>query len=148
MGRKLMRVPLDFDWPLNEVWPGYLMTNLCSTMSESRDAQKYDHDGQCERCIKFAKMVGWKINKDYKCPMEPVYDPPKGEGYQLWETTSEGSPTSPVFKTLDELATWCEDNATVFASFKASKEEWIKMIKKDQIVHKEKHGNTCFIMGI
>lgn len=31
---------------------------------------------------------------------------PTGEGWQLWETVSEGSPTSPVFATADELATW------------------------------------------
>jgi hypothetical protein len=24
MGRKVRRVPLDFDWPLNEVWEGFL----------------------------------------------------------------------------------------------------------------------------
>lgn len=33
-------------------------------------------------------------------------DPPFGEGYQLWETFSEGSPISPVFKTPEELADW------------------------------------------
>jgi hypothetical protein len=29
---------------------------------------------------------------------------PAGEGWQLWETTSEGSPVSPVFSTPEELA--------------------------------------------
>lgn len=32
--------------------------------------------------------------------------PPTGEGYQMWETTSEGSPVSPVFATKDELVNW------------------------------------------
>lgn len=32
--------------------------------------------------------------------------PPKGNGWQLWETTSEGSPISPVFPTTDALAEW------------------------------------------
>lgn len=36
-------------------------------------------------------------------------DPPKGEGWQLWETVSEGSPVSPVFATADELAGWMSD---------------------------------------
>jgi hypothetical protein len=27
MGRKLMRVPLNFDAPINETWKGYLITN-------------------------------------------------------------------------------------------------------------------------
>lgn len=39
---------------------------------------------------------------------EPV-GPPVGEGWQLWETVSEGSPQSPVFATADELATWMSD---------------------------------------
>lgn len=32
--------------------------------------------------------------------------PPTGDGWQLWETVSEGSPVSPVFSTADELAQW------------------------------------------
>lgn len=31
-------------------------------------------------------------------------DPPAGDGYQIWETVSEGSPISPVFATPEELA--------------------------------------------
>ena len=31
-------------------------------------------------------------------------EPPVGEGYQVWETVSEGSPTSPVFTTARDLA--------------------------------------------
>lgn len=30
-------------------------------------------------------------------------EPPTGEGWQLWETVSEGSPITPVFKTPEEL---------------------------------------------
>lgn len=33
-------------------------------------------------------------------------EPPTGEGYQLWETVSEGSPITPVFATAEELARW------------------------------------------
>ena len=31
-------------------------------------------------------------------------EPPGGDGYQIWETVSEGSPISPVFATPEELA--------------------------------------------
>jgi hypothetical protein len=37
--------------------------------------------------------------------------PPEGEGYQLWETVSEGSPISPVFAAPEDLATWLVGNA-------------------------------------
>lgn len=33
-------------------------------------------------------------------------EPPTGEGWQLWETVSEGSPVSPVFETAEALAQW------------------------------------------
>ncbi|MER8004743.1 hypothetical protein [Streptomyces sp. NPDC094149] len=36
-------------------------------------------------------------------------DPPKGDGWQLWETVSEGSPVSPVFASADGLAEWMSD---------------------------------------
>lgn len=34
------------------------------------------------------------------------YEPPEGEGWQLWENVTEGSPVSPVFAAAEELATW------------------------------------------
>lgn len=46
-------------------------------------------------------------------------DPPEGEGWQLWETVSEGSPISPVFATADELAGWMSDPAR--------KEDWLPL---------------------
>jgi len=55
-------------------------------------------------------------------------EPPVGEGYQLWENTSEGSPKSPVFSTLDELCQWCEKHATTFGSMTATKEEWEQIL--------------------
>ncbi len=70
-------------------------------------------------------------------------EPPIGDGYQLWETTSEGSPSSPVFNTLDELCEWCEENATTFGSFKAKKSEWLKMLSEDNVYHSE--GGFVFI---
>lgn len=33
-------------------------------------------------------------------------DPPTGDGWQVWESTSHGSPITPVFATDEELATW------------------------------------------
>lgn len=70
------------------------------------------------------------------------FEPPKGDGFQLWETTSEGSPQSPVFATLDELCTWCATNATTFGSHRATAEEWRKMLDADFVAHTE--GNMVF----
>jgi len=81
----------------------------------------------------------WKKEADRWTPTEP----PKGKGYQLWQTTSEGSPISPVFKTLDELCVWAAENATTFASEKATKDQWMAMLEKDFVHHKE--GNNLFM---
>lgn len=70
-------------------------------------------------------------------------DPPTGDGFQLWETTSEGSPASPVFKTLDELCAWCETGATTFANHTTTKERWKEMLERDFVHHRE--GNMTFI---
>jgi hypothetical protein len=59
-------------------------------------------------------------------------EPPEGNGYQLWETTSEGSPVSPVFKTPEELARWlCDNNASSFGEQTESYETWLKFVSKD-----------------
>ena len=251
MGRELKRVPLDFKWPLNQVWKGYLNPysfhecKACDGTGESRESkalsdswynfksptgkgwndeltqdevdalvkadrlfdltrvplnekQKKDleekiknggnswlpynngHKPTAEEvnqmvkerklhhdCInrwicveQRAKRLGITNTKCEFCngdggfyfndkikkaeKFKPV-EPPIGEGYQLWETTSEGSPVSPVFTTLDELCEWCEDNATTFGNCKTTKEKWKQMLEDNFVVHKEKIGNnTCY----
>jgi hypothetical protein len=73
---------------------------------------------------------------------EPTH-PPTGDGYQLWETTSEGSPESPVFASLDELCSWCADNATTFANYRASAAKWREMLDTNLVMHVE--GNVAFM---
>jgi hypothetical protein len=99
MGRIVKRVPVQFRWPLNRVWKGYINPHT-SLAGNGEAAKKWTY-----------------------------FDPPKGEGYQLWETTTEGSPISPVFKTFDELCAWAEKNATVFGDFTASKAAWKQMLE-------------------
>lgn len=71
------------------------------------------------------------------------YEPPKGDGFQLWETTSEGSPISPVFKTLDELCAWAEKKASTFGDSKTTAAQWKKMLGDGLVYHQE--GNATFI---
>jgi len=52
-------------------------------------------------------------------------NPPAGDGYQIWETVSEGSPISPVFSTATDLArhmattSWGADKGTTFKQWMA-----------------------------
>ena len=54
-------------------------------------------------------------------------------GYQLYETTTEGTPVSPIFPSLQELAAWCEDRATVFAGFKWTRDQWLASFEADSL---------------
>ncbi|MDP3937911.1 MAG: hypothetical protein Q8R92_07220 [Deltaproteobacteria bacterium] len=68
--------------------------------------------------------------------IQSVYDawvptpPPPGDGWQMWETTSEGSPISPVFSTPEDLAHWLSNSrASSFGDDTATYEQWLGMIQ-------------------
>lgn len=212
MGRNVRRVPLDFDHPLNEVWPGFLspydfppckdcdydapptiMDRLFPTPRHGSGytpeayaiAQTFyphmiggpmadrlawcDKLGQAEvdNLIEEGRLRVWRgewvkeprtaaeVNADqrrgglgghdainrgilvrFRCERLgillhcPTCDgngdiatteerdaaenwegtgPPEGDGWQLWETVSEGSPISPVCESAEALAAWLAD---------------------------------------
>jgi hypothetical protein len=61
--------------------------------------------GQCATCDGHASLEKYPGQRAEAEAWEPA-GPPEGEGWQLWETVSEGSPISPVFTEVDELAGW------------------------------------------
>lgn len=125
MSREVKRVPLNFDWPMNKIWPGYMLS-VCGEMEYVEE----DDNKRCELCQKFAKIMGYPKDKKYKCPEFTFRDPPKGEGYQMWETVSEGSSISPVFDTPEKLAKWLTDNNTSACGYEtATYDQWLATIK-------------------
>lgn len=65
-------------------------------------------------------------------------DPPTGDGWQMWETTSEGSPVSPVCATAEELAEWLADTgASMFGNATATRAEWLAIITGETFAHVE-----------
>lgn len=57
-------------------------------------------------------------------------EPPAGEGWQMWETVSEGSPISPVFASPEGLARWLPDtNASAGGAQTANYGQWLAMIQ-------------------
>lgn len=56
-------------------------------------------------------------------------EPPKGTGYQIWETVSEGSPISPVFATPEELADWMAEPGHGWSTDQGTtREQWLRFI--------------------
>ena len=201
MSREIKRVPLTFNWPLNQKWEGYLLpdklrANPCETCqgkgttvdhelmlnlirlilmtAEDTRAQKRNQElhpylqninnmmngthrnplrptehflqlvegltgSKADSLLMFSTTDEWRLlNKltelagmDDKwgwctnCNGEGYIDtyegqtadrnawkptePPTGEGWQMWETVSEGSPVSPVMETPEDLAQWIAD---------------------------------------
>ena len=115
MGREIKRVPLDFDWPVGKIWALYFISTCIDKLT-------------CEDCRQASKLKGLKF-QNHNCP-DFNLGPPLGDGYQLWETTSEGSPMSPVFETPEELAEWLEaTEASSFGPMTCSYDQWLEFIK-------------------
>jgi len=83
------------------------------------------HWGWCEVCN--GDGIAPEAQAAYEAWTETP--PPEGEGWQMWETTSEGSPISPVFETPEALARWLADTgASTFGSMTTTYEAWLRMI--------------------
>lgn len=70
--------------------------------------KKSGHDEYCKYCD--GEGHSWP-SEEVKTLYEnwEKVEPPAGEGYQVWETVSEGSPISPVFPTKEALISWLLD---------------------------------------
>jgi hypothetical protein len=139
---------------------GTTMHELTAGLAGRSAAGRLGHDA-CDRWSAVEKIVvAAGLTKDWGCcltckgeAIDPAmqadydawedYEPPTGEGFQLWETTTEGSPASPVFSTLDELCAWCATGATTFGICRATAAEWRKMLDADFVHHSE--GNAIFL---
>lgn len=74
-----------------DLWP--LMKHHC---------QKQGVPVECTTCEGYGNVEAYPGQRADADAWEPT-EPPTGDGWQLWETTSEGSPVTPVFATADEL---------------------------------------------
>lgn len=108
VGHDIKRVPLDFDWPLGKIWPGYLLSlgvdKRPCTETILLCMHKFDGDDfdSCRACRHFGRLAGLPKSPNGRCPVIEI-EPPTGDGWQRWEMI-EGSPITPVFRTAEELA--------------------------------------------
>ena len=129
LNREIKRVPMDFKWELGKEWKGY-------------DRSQYEGDDlpvkTCEEC----KEKGYECDEENQCMSHPdnrkiwYHDPPVGEGYQTWETCSEGSPISPVFETEEEVINWLMKHDTSVTSHFTT-EDWKNAFEKGGFINLE-----------
>lgn len=76
---------------------------------------------------------GWLENTPphYGCPVMPEWPEEEKTHIQMYETTSEGTPISPVMDTPENLARWLADNgASSFGGFTATYEQWLDTCRR------------------
>jgi len=155
MGRELRRVPANWEHPKND--KGFYQPMYDEFYGDAINEWIKNHKKWLNGTHPDL-LENPKLKEEY--PFYAMYDggPPDIEYYQttkysekelthiqLYETTSEGTPKSPLFKVdeFEKLCEWAANHCTTFASFTATKEEWMVMLKNDFVHHKE--GNVIFM---
>lgn len=143
MGREVRRVALDFDW---RNWSGYFLpehlygtpcpvgcrdgvepSRVASALGTAAGPPSETVD-VCPTCQGRGDIEAYPGQLAEAEAWEPDIVP-EGEGWQLWETVSEGgSPVSPVFATDEELARWMAHEAEGF-SRAASFEDALRFVR-------------------
>lgn len=85
---------------------------------------------ECERCQGHGSTEAYEGQRAEAEAWEPT-EPPIGDGWQLWSTTTEGHPMSPVFAAGDDLARWIAANPCGFAGSRISLEAAMKWVHGD-----------------
>jgi len=95
MGREVRRVPLDFSLPIGERWPGFMLDNYLPKCSAFDGDGYTKYPDKCIICDGHGNIA--------TAEQRAILEVPTGEGWQVWETVSEGSPITPVFPTAEAL---------------------------------------------
>lgn len=143
MGREVRRVPANWEHPKdNEGRYIPLLDGLCEAL-----ARWYRHKAMWDLGYRedWTKANTWQLREEDEtgeysewsgtAPDPADYMPDWSDDarthLQMYESTSEGTPISPVCKTPEELARWLADNnASAFANETATYEQWLATIKR------------------
>ena len=113
MSREIRRVPANWQHPKNE---------------RGRHIPLLDKFGYNAEEIEEGLRDGWLKNTPphYGCDVMPEWTEEQKTHIQMYETTSEGTPISPVMDTPENLARWLTDNeSSAFGRMTATYEQWL-----------------------
>lgn len=142
MGRELRRVPADWEHPKDE--SGHYIPLHGGSVSK-RIAEWDEDAAQFEKGLRRkwtppGEPVEWvpRGETEYATYAEYAGERPDPADYmpdwsdaerthvQMYEDTTEGTPISPVFATVEELARWLADTgASAFGGMTATYEQWL-----------------------
>ena len=118
MGREIRQVPPDWEHPRD---------------TNGRYCPLYDNTylgGIINHLVFYIKNLRWlgSFFEDWPSPQycRPFWSKRKATHFQIYETVSEGTPTSPIFATREALADWLvEQGYSRRASDKFAKYGWV-----------------------
>lgn len=117
MGRKVRRVPADWQHPTNE---------------EGNYIPMHERFPYNDEEIAEGLSEGWLDAEapHYGIAVMPAWPAEVRTHYQMYEDTTEGTPISPVMDSPEALARWLADTgASAFADMPASYEHWLRVCR-------------------
>lgn len=155
MGRELRKVPANWEHPKKEdgryqpMFETYYGDALIEWLKEHQQWEEGTHPNLLsgianKEAYPFYAMWGGNP-PDVEYYQVKKYLPEELTHIQLYETTSEGTPKSPVFSAgqFEQLCEYAAANVSTFANCMATKEQWMAMLGDGFVYHKE--GNAIFI---
>lgn len=152
MSREVRRVPADWKHP-RESGRSNMHRPLFEGPWEAR-AEQWDKDAALFARgldsqgdplpvdMKATTFAEWDGDRPEQRDYMPTWTDAEKTHWQMYETTTEGTPISPVCDSPENLARWLADNnASTFASATTDYDTWLRMIGHGQSV------GSCLIIG-
>jgi hypothetical protein len=147
--RDLRRVPASWVHPKDDngtLIPLFQNLQLKQSQDEWERYNKLWNDGFYEdakgRPVPLTDVQRGHCYSDWvgERPRDEYYMPLWGKSemthYQLYETTTEGTPLSPVMSSLKELAEWLgENNINAYADLPLTEDDWLAALKELEADH-------------
>lgn len=134
MGREVRMVPAGWEHPRDEhghykpLYNEDYITEGWRWVNESKLWAEGKHPDQDYRYEFYWDWSGGPPDED---TYRPKWADEACTHLQMYETTSEGTPISPVMETAEELARWLADTgASAFGDSTATYEQWLSTIKR------------------
>lgn len=137
MGREVRRVPADWVHPRQDDPRKYQPLYDASYKEAAREWKEEFLAWEAGHNASMDRPRGPSDTEEYweyaGNPPDPTYYRPEWTDevrthFQMYESTSEGTPISPVMETPEELARWLvEHNAPAFAGVTADYEAWLRV---------------------
>lgn len=133
MSRSVRRVPLDYQHPVEWVQRFQWLPGGGSEVRPIIDFRPLHEYTDLAEHLRYREEDpdDWETAPDPKDYMPDFSGTPEDQlGWCMYETTTEGTPISPVLRTPEELAEWlAENHASSFGGATATREQWLSMIR-------------------